>query len=94
MSGQRWITADVALAPLAPGDYIIEIGTIGTQASRASSPASGSSAEPDFLDAIRVGLQLRQPRRRVAEAIELDAHAVHQRQVQAARLASASPLSR
>ena len=27
-SGQRWITADVALAPLAPGDYVIEVGTI------------------------------------------------------------------
>ena len=26
--GQRWITADVALAPLAPGDYVIEVGTI------------------------------------------------------------------
>jgi VWFA-related protein len=29
-SSQRWITADVALAPLAPGDYIIEVGTIET----------------------------------------------------------------
>jgi hypothetical protein len=26
-TGQRWITADVTLAPLAPGDYIIELGT-------------------------------------------------------------------
>ena len=25
-SGQRWITADVALAPLAPGDYAVEMG--------------------------------------------------------------------
>jgi VWFA-related protein len=29
-SGQRWITADVALAPLAPGDYVVEVGTIDT----------------------------------------------------------------
>jgi len=29
-SGQRWITADVALAPLAPGDYLIEVGAIET----------------------------------------------------------------
>jgi hypothetical protein len=27
-TGQRWITADVTLAPLAPGDYIIDVGTI------------------------------------------------------------------
>jgi VWFA-related protein len=27
-SGQHWITADVALAPLAPSDYVIELGTI------------------------------------------------------------------
>jgi hypothetical protein len=25
-SGQRWITADVVLAPLAPGDYAVEVG--------------------------------------------------------------------
>ena len=24
-AGQRWLTADVTLAPLAPGDYIIEL---------------------------------------------------------------------
>ena len=24
-SGQRWLTAEVTLAPLAPGDYIIEM---------------------------------------------------------------------
>jgi hypothetical protein len=28
-TGQHWITADVALAPLAPGDYIVELGTVG-----------------------------------------------------------------
>jgi VWFA-related protein len=28
-TGQRWITADVVLAPLAPADYIVEIGMIG-----------------------------------------------------------------
>jgi hypothetical protein len=27
-SGQHWITADVTLAPLAPGDYVIEVGTV------------------------------------------------------------------
>jgi VWFA-related protein len=27
-SGQHWITADVTLAPLAPGDYVIEVGTL------------------------------------------------------------------
>ena len=27
-SGQHWITAEVALAPLAPSDYVIELGTI------------------------------------------------------------------
>jgi hypothetical protein len=26
---QRWITADLALAPLAPGDYAIELRIIG-----------------------------------------------------------------
>ena len=26
---QRWITADLALAPLAPGDYAVEIRTVG-----------------------------------------------------------------
>jgi VWFA-related protein len=29
-AGQRWITADVVLAPLAAGDYVIELGTTGT----------------------------------------------------------------
>ena len=28
-SGQRWITADVVLAPLAGGDYAIEIEVVG-----------------------------------------------------------------
>jgi VWFA-related protein len=27
-SGQRWITADVVLAPLAPADYVIEVGMV------------------------------------------------------------------
>ena len=27
-SGQRWITADVTLAPLATGDYLVEVGTV------------------------------------------------------------------
>ena len=26
-SGQRWIAGEIALAPLAPGDYVVEIGT-------------------------------------------------------------------
>ena len=25
-TGQRWITADVTLAPLAPSDYLVEVG--------------------------------------------------------------------
>jgi hypothetical protein len=29
-SGQRWITADVSLAALAPGDYAIELDVAGT----------------------------------------------------------------
>ncbi len=34
-TGQRWITADVVLAPLAPADYVVEIGvTEGTGESR------------------------------------------------------------
>jgi VWFA-related protein len=28
VTGQHWITADVTLAPLAPGDYVIELGTV------------------------------------------------------------------
>jgi hypothetical protein len=28
-SGQRWITADLALAPLGAGDYIIELTSTG-----------------------------------------------------------------
>jgi hypothetical protein len=31
-TGQRWISADVTLAPLAPGDYIIELS--GTAAGK------------------------------------------------------------
>ena len=30
-TGQRWITADVSLAPLSPGDYVIEV-TIAKEA--------------------------------------------------------------
>ena len=41
-SGQRWLTADVVLAPLAPGDYVVELGT-----------AQGT-AEARVLTAIRV----------------------------------------
>jgi len=26
-SGQRWLTADVTLAPLGPGDYVVELST-------------------------------------------------------------------
>ena len=26
-TGQRWITADVTLAPLAPSDYLVEVAT-------------------------------------------------------------------
>ena len=33
-SGQRWITADVVLAPLSPGDYAIEITVQGAQEQR------------------------------------------------------------
>jgi hypothetical protein len=34
-SGQRWLTADVTLAPLGAGDYIIELtSTVGTQQRR------------------------------------------------------------
>jgi len=29
-TGQRWLTADLNLAPLAPGDYGIEVGVIRT----------------------------------------------------------------
>jgi VWFA-related protein len=31
-TGQRWITADLTLAPLAPGDYAIEIGVVANGA--------------------------------------------------------------
>lgn len=41
-AGQRWLTAEVILAPLAPGDYIVEV----------SAPAGG--AELKVLTAIRV----------------------------------------
>ena len=33
-SGQRWITADVVLAPLSPGDYAIEVTVQGAQEQR------------------------------------------------------------
>ena len=39
---QRWITADLALAPLAPGDYAVEIRIVGPQANPGSSPPCGS----------------------------------------------------
>jgi hypothetical protein len=28
-AGQRWVTADLTLAPLAPGDYVVEIVPAG-----------------------------------------------------------------
>ena len=44
---QRWITADLSLAPLAPGDYAVEnCGPSARQGSPASSRRCGSSAEP------------------------------------------------
>ena len=33
-TGQRWITADVVLAPLAGGDYAIEIEVVGRSKSQ------------------------------------------------------------
>jgi hypothetical protein len=34
-TGQRWLTADVTLAPLGPGDYVIELTTAaGSQQSK------------------------------------------------------------
>jgi len=31
-SGQRWLTADITLAPLGPGDYVVEMtATTGTE---------------------------------------------------------------
>ena len=31
-TGQRWLTADITLAPLGPGDYVVELSTIkGTE---------------------------------------------------------------
>jgi hypothetical protein len=41
-TGQRWITADVVLAPLAPADYVVEIGI------------AGSTGESRILTGIRV----------------------------------------
>jgi VWFA-related protein len=41
-TGQRWITADVILAPLAPADYVVEIGI------------AGSTGESRILTGIRV----------------------------------------
>ncbi|MGA8363248.1 MAG: hypothetical protein WB709_01870, partial [Solirubrobacteraceae bacterium] len=38
-SGQRWLTADVTLAPLGAGDYVIELtSTVGTEQKRALVP--------------------------------------------------------
>jgi hypothetical protein len=41
-TGQRWITADVILASLAPGDYLVEVGT------------AAASGESRVLAAIRI----------------------------------------
>ncbi len=31
-TGQRWLTADITLAPLGPGDYVVELtSTVGSQ---------------------------------------------------------------
>jgi hypothetical protein len=27
-TGQRWLTADITLAPLGPGDYVVELATV------------------------------------------------------------------
>ena len=27
-TGQRWLTADITLAPLGPGDYVVELSTV------------------------------------------------------------------
>jgi hypothetical protein len=27
-TGQRWLTADITLAPLGPGDYVVELTTV------------------------------------------------------------------
>jgi hypothetical protein len=41
-TGQRWLTADVTLAPLGPGDYAVEIGI------------AGGALEQKLMTAIRV----------------------------------------
>jgi hypothetical protein len=34
-TGQRWLTADITLAPLGPGDYVVELMTTqGTEQKR------------------------------------------------------------
>jgi VWFA-related protein len=45
--GSRWVTAQLALAPLAPGDYVIEITT-------ASGGSGGSGGERRMISAFRV----------------------------------------
>jgi hypothetical protein len=38
-TGQRWLTADVTLAPLGVGDYVIELtSTLGTEQKRTVVP--------------------------------------------------------
>ena len=27
-TGQRWLVADITLAPLGPGDYVVELATV------------------------------------------------------------------
>ena len=33
-TGQRWVTADVTLAPLGAGEYVIEVSALGAGAER------------------------------------------------------------
>jgi hypothetical protein len=35
-TGQRWLTADITLAPLGPGDYVVELTTVQGSETRKS----------------------------------------------------------
>src|SRR5262249_46231679 len=53
--GSRWHTAQLALAPLAPGDYVIEVsGRSGGSSGSGRSGGPGASEERRMLAAFRV----------------------------------------